>query len=114
LKPGGVFAFTTVDSSSWVARFRKSKWRQIHPPTHVSYFSKRSLEILMERHGLELLVARFVGQVRSVDIALYSLFVLIYKKPKIYEWLTEMGLNRGKFYLNTFDTLLMVGRKILR
>ena len=51
LKPGGMFFATTGDIESANARRRGARWRQIHPPTHVNYFSRRSLGALFERFG---------------------------------------------------------------
>jgi len=52
LKPGGIFYCTTIDRESWLARVMGSRWRMIHPPTHVSYFSRRTLQILAQRYQL--------------------------------------------------------------
>ena len=43
LKSGGFLAITTGDIDSLNARLRGRKWRQIHPPTHLHYFSKKTL-----------------------------------------------------------------------
>src|SRR5205823_6020812 len=40
MRPGGVIAITTGDIGSPIARFRGRRWRQIHPPTHLHYFSR--------------------------------------------------------------------------
>ena len=44
---GGVIAITTGDVGSFVARLRGAKWRQIHPPTHLHYFSRETLTRLL-------------------------------------------------------------------
>jgi len=51
LAPGGHLFITTGDIDSFNARLRGAKWRQIHPPTHVNYFSKRTLALMLERLG---------------------------------------------------------------
>ena len=45
LRPGGVLAITTGDIGSPLARWRKDKWRQIHPPSHLHYFSESNFAI---------------------------------------------------------------------
>ena len=65
--PGGVIAVTTGDIGSLMARWRGARWRQIHPPTHLHYFSKLTLAKLLERHGFTIAYAGYDGMYRSVD-----------------------------------------------
>ena len=51
LRPGGHLFLTTGDISSFNARRRGAAWRQIHPPSHVHYFSRQSIARLLGRHG---------------------------------------------------------------
>ena len=51
LAPGGHLFITTGDIGSLNARLRGAKWRQIHPPTHVNYFSRETLTRMLERLG---------------------------------------------------------------
>jgi 2-polyprenyl-3-methyl-5-hydroxy-6-metoxy-1,4-benzoquinol methylase len=51
LKPGGRLFLTTGDLGSFNARIRGSRWRQIHPPTHVNYFSRATMRTLLSRLG---------------------------------------------------------------
>ena len=51
LQPGGVLALTTGDIGSMNARLRGHKWRMIHPPTHLHYFSADTMRSLLDRHG---------------------------------------------------------------
>jgi 2-polyprenyl-3-methyl-5-hydroxy-6-metoxy-1,4-benzoquinol methylase len=53
LRPGGHLFMTTGDIDSKVAKLQGAHWRQIHPPTHLSYFSRRTLTRLIERGGFE-------------------------------------------------------------
>jgi hypothetical protein len=53
LRPGGYLFMTTGDIDSVVARLQGPRWRQIHPPTHLSYFSRRTLTRMLERAGFE-------------------------------------------------------------
>lgn len=43
LKNDGVLAVTTNNVASPLARLRREKWRQIHPPTYLFYFSAETL-----------------------------------------------------------------------
>jgi SAM-dependent methyltransferase len=51
LRPAGRLFLTTGDISSLNARFRGRNWRQIHPPSHLHYFSRQSITRLFERTG---------------------------------------------------------------
>ena len=55
LTPAGRIFLTTGDLGSWNARLRGARWRQIHPPTHLHYFSRKTLEALLIRLGFEML-----------------------------------------------------------
>jgi SAM-dependent methyltransferase len=44
---------TTGDISSLNARLRGARWRQIHPPSHLHYFSRETIRRLLERGGFE-------------------------------------------------------------
>lgn len=55
LQPDGRLFLTTGDISSLIARMRGSRWRQIHPPSHLHYFSKQSLTKLLERVGFRVM-----------------------------------------------------------
>jgi Methyltransferase domain len=55
LTAGGRVFMTTGDLESWNARLRGAAWRQIHPPTHLHYFSRKTLRALLARAGFEVL-----------------------------------------------------------
>ena len=51
LSGGGWLFLTTGDLGSVNARVRGSRWRQIHPPSHVNYFSRATIRWLLTRRG---------------------------------------------------------------
>ena len=53
LRDAGHLFLTTGDIGSRVARWQGKSWRQIHPPTHLSYFSRRTISMLLARSGYE-------------------------------------------------------------
>jgi SAM-dependent methyltransferase len=57
LAPGGVLALALPDAGSPLARALGAKWWSVLP-THVQYFTRGSLEILLSRHGFNVLEAR--------------------------------------------------------
>jgi len=51
LTPGGILAVSTGDIGSWLPRLQRQRWRQIHPPTHLWYFSVATLTRLLRETG---------------------------------------------------------------
>jgi hypothetical protein len=111
MKAGSVVALTTGDISSTMARFRGQKWRQIHPPTHLHYFSRSTLEGLFNRYGFDVRYCGFDGAYRSLDMITGILFKVRRNRPEIYEALKKTGLLKFDLYLNLFDIVYMIGEK---
>jgi 2-polyprenyl-3-methyl-5-hydroxy-6-metoxy-1,4-benzoquinol methylase len=111
LRPGGVLAITTGDIGSPLARWRKEKWRQIHPPSHLHYFSKRSLRLLLAKHGFEIRYEGYAGCYRSVDTIAYILLSLKRERPGLYRKLKASGMLNWSFYSNLYDILYVIAQK---
>ncbi|MDX6614919.1 MAG: hypothetical protein QOD60_10 [Solirubrobacterales bacterium] len=54
LAPGGVFALALPDAGSRIARAMGRRWWSVLP-THLQYFTRRSIATLLERHGYDVL-----------------------------------------------------------
>lgn len=111
LRKNGVFVCSTVDINSILARIQKDKWRQIHPPSHLSYFSQSSLTMLLAKYGLKKIRLFRLGEYRSVDNVLYTTLASKNKFHKLYSLIRKLKLNRGLFYFNTYDTIYMIASK---
>jgi SAM-dependent methyltransferase len=111
LNPGGVIALTTGDIGSVVARMRGARWRQIHPPTHLHYFSRSTLLRLLERVGLVMSYIGYDGQYRSVDMMAYILLAIKQQRPAVYAALKRTGLLNWNLYLNLYDIVFVIARK---
>jgi SAM-dependent methyltransferase len=113
LLPGGILALTTGDIGSWLARWQGPRWRQIHPPTHLWYFSRSTMLRTLERFGFEIVEFRHVGVPRSLGQVVYSLTTLGQGNPsRLYRACEATGLARLRFWLNTFDLMWVVARRI--
>ena len=112
LKSGGVLCVTTGDIGSAMAMWRKSRWRLIHPPTHLYYFDRASMERLMVKNGLDIVHFEHCGYSRSVEQIFYSLFVLNREtavRRKLYDFFKPMlGFS---LYVNLFDIMFVIARK---
>lgn len=112
LPRGGVLALTTGDLDSWMARMRGARWRQIHPPTHMHYFSRSTLTRLLKRNGLEVKCMHSEGFFRRVDTMAYIILCLKNNRPKLYSSLKKTGLLNWDLYLNFGDIVFLVAEKI--
>ena len=108
---GSIIALTTGDIGSLVARIRGSRWRQIHPPSHLHYFSAATLAKLLRNSGFEVFHTDHEGTYRSLDTAAYIILNIKHQKPELYRMLKKTGLLRITFYLNLYDIVLMLARK---
>lgn len=111
-EPGSIVSLTTGDIQSMNARFRKEKWRLIHPPTHLHYFSKKSLSFLLEQNGFEVLYNKYCGFYRSIDNIAYNIFVLRKKRESVYRLLKKLRITDVYLYMNLFDIMHVIARRV--
>jgi len=111
LRPGGHLAITTGDIGSLVARWRGSKWRQIHPPTHLHYFSRSTLTQLLEREGFTVRYVGHDGMYRSVETMAYIILAIKRRQPKLFNALKRSGLLNWSLYLNLYDIIFVIAEK---
>ena len=112
LNPGGILALTTGDIGSRLARVQGPRWRQIHPPTHLWYFSAETMRRTLDRYGFDVLSIRHVGTSRSLGQVVFSLTSLGRPQPsRIHELCMKSKLGRLTFSLNTFDLMMVVARR---
>jgi SAM-dependent methyltransferase len=111
VKPGGVLALTTGDIESLVARMRGAKWRQIHPPTHLHYFSRATLTRLLERFGFRIKYVGHEGMTRSVDTMAYILLTIKRQQHGLYRALKRAHLLDWHLHLNLRDIVFLVAER---
>ena len=111
LPSGGIVAITTGDIESWLARMQGARWRQIHPPTHLHYFSRGTLSRLLRNVGFQVVYCGYEGMYRSVDTMAYILLNLRSKRSGLYRWLKRLRLLEWNVYLNLYDILYLIARK---
>ena len=111
LEPGGVLALTTGDIDSWGARWRGAKWRQIHPPTHLHYFSRGTLTRLLERFGFRVIYVGTEGMTRSADTMAYILLTIKRRRHGLYRFLKRAHVLDWHLHLNLRDILFLVAER---
>ena len=109
--PGALLTVTTADIDSLNARMRRRKWRMIHPPSHLHYFSSQTLTRLLDRYGFEVIYNRYGGYYRSVGNVAYNIFVLRQHRPVVFQRLERTGLTKLGFYLNLYDIMYVIARR---
>ena len=113
LRPGGLIALTTGDIGSLNARLRGARWRMIHPPTHLHYFSVSTLSRLLDRAGFDVVHVSHPGNARRLHSILYILFALKMKRPGFYDALARLPFAGMRVTLNLRDIMFVVGKRRL-
>lgn len=119
LGPGGHLFLTTGDFGAWLPAWQGLKWRQIHPPTHLFYFTRPSLRSLCHRLGLDVVRFGTVTVYRRLGSALMALErfrggsaggrLAAMTRRMIPSGILDLGIP-----LNLGDTLWLVARKPAR
>jgi len=110
-KPGALVYLTTGDVGSRLARFRRQRWRMIHPPSHLHYFDRNTITRLLAKTGFETVDIRATGVARSIRQTLYSILALRLKAPRAYAAIKQITPPTWGFTLNTFDIMQVITRK---
>ena len=113
LAPGGVLALSTGDIGAIVPRLRGAKWRLIHPPTHLHYFTVGSMGALLERTGFQGI--RTAHRVFWRDADGMARRILAQREGGLPWRLYEM-LHKGRWLdfaipFQTFDLMVVYARK---
>lgn len=113
---GGWLFLTTGDIGSRLARREAERWRMIHPPTHLQYFSRETMRRFLARHGLEMAHIESTSVCRSLHGTLEGL--KLFGSPPLR---TSAGLaskfipraitTRLRFSLDLGDIMLVCARK---
>jgi len=111
MEKGSLITITTGDIGSFNARMKKDKWRLIHLPTHIHYFTKKTLSQILNNYGFDVIYNNYCGFYRSFDFAAYRVLVLDKRLPKVYEFFQKIGLTKFVFYLNLYDIMYVIARK---
>ena len=118
LKTGGKVALTTGNIDALLPKLRKGGWRMIHPPTHVYYFSPKTISRLMARHGLVVESVKHRSVSRNVGSVLNQLIgnrKAINKNTALFETgyklATQTKLHKVNLPINTYDIMEVVAYK---
>ena len=107
LLPGGRVWITTGNIDALVPRIMKSKWRMIHPPTHLHYFSARTLSLLLERIGFKVNKISHQSVLRGCKQIFYSIFMLGREHGKLIQKVYSAIPSTMSLPLNTYDIMFL-------
>jgi SAM-dependent methyltransferase len=105
-KPGGVFMITTGDWESPMARMAGRHWRLMTPPQHLFFFTPRSLQILLKRHGFIIDERGHPWKLVPFGLAAYQVMNRLGLRRKPPASLASLG-----FPVNLFDVMRVIARK---
>jgi SAM-dependent methyltransferase len=116
LPAGGHLFLTTGDIGSLVARLRGPRWRMIHPPSHLNYFSRLTMTRLLNDIGFEVHSIRAVGTRRDLLntmhlLALFSKTGIVKKAAGMLERAWPRRLPSISLYANLHDIMFVAARK---
>lgn len=111
-RPGALLMLTTGDIGSAVARWRGARWRLIHPPTHLHYFTRATITRLLAGHGFAVRDIRAVPVVRSLRQMAYSILALRLGRRRAYERLAHLIPPSAGLTLNTYDIMQVCAERI--
>lgn len=108
---GALLAITTGDIGSLVARVRRGRWRLIHPPTHLHYFSRRTLARMLDRLGFDVVYFGHCGFVRTLGSTIGT---LVRDRPAlapVSRWVIASRLDKLQLYVNLYDIMYVIAVK---
>lgn len=111
IQTGGIIAITTGDIGSPMARWRGRRWRQIHPPTHLHYFSRRTLSMLLRRYGFHVRYCGSDGMYRSLDTIAYGILAVKHRREGLYRQIKKTRLLGWDIYLDLGDIMYVIAEK---
>jgi ubiquinone/menaquinone biosynthesis C-methylase UbiE len=115
LNEDGMIFLTTGDIGSLNARVRGANWRQIHPPSHLHYFSSRTITLLLNRLGMEVVGIETTAYYHTV----FNIFASIRMRGGGTGKVAAMALNlcgeararRFGFWIDLRDIMFVAARK---
>jgi SAM-dependent methyltransferase len=113
LRPGGLLALSTGDVDSIAARLSGRRWHLLTPRHHNYFFGRRTLLLLLQRVGFEVLAVRHPGARYSIRHLLYKLGRMARTRAIAVpaERLGRSRLGALALPVNLFDIVTVVARK---
>jgi 2-polyprenyl-3-methyl-5-hydroxy-6-metoxy-1,4-benzoquinol methylase len=111
LLPGGRIWMTTGNIEALIPRIMGSRWRMIHPPTHLHYFSSKTLTRLLRKKGFDIKRITYPAVSRGLKQMFYSTFMLGKEPGKITRKIYSLIPDKVSFSINTFDIMFLLAER---
>ena len=111
LKPGGWICISTGDIGSLNAKLRGRNWRQIHPPTHLSYFSADTLSRLLKKECFSVQKTTYPWNGISLKNVAYTIYHLRMHRTRLCPWIMNSKLLDHEIPIALHDYMLIYARK---
>lgn len=108
---GGRLYITTGDIGALVPRLQGSKWRMIHPPSHLHYFTKHSLSSLLLKNGLQVDFIGYPAVRRSLHLIYHSLCMLGRPRRRFVESIYSCIPKSLGISMNLRDIMFVIARR---
>ena len=106
LNPGGTILLTTGDWRSLLARAMGPRWRLMTPPQHLSFFTPRSMTLMLEAAGLRVVELSHPWKRVPLSLFTYQLQRLAGLKPRRFPALTKWAIP-----INLWDAMRVIAVK---
>ena len=106
LNPGGTLLLTTGDWRSLLARAMGPRWRLMTPPQHLSFFTPRSMTLMLEAAGLRVVELSHPCKRVPLSLLAYQLQRLAGLKPRLFPALNKLGIP-----INLWDAMRVIAVK---
>ena len=83
----------------------------IHPPTHLHYFSAKTISRLLDRLGVDVVSISHPGVSRRLHMILFGVLSMGLKKSTLIRAIEHLPLPDLHLVLNLFDIMFVVARK---
>ncbi len=108
---GGRLYIYTPDIGAMLPRLRKGKWRKIHPPTHLHYFSQKTIGLLLERYGFSVQDISYPTSYKNLKQGFYYTFMKNRRPSGVVRFLFGLIPEGLDIPVNMFDNMLVIARK---
>jgi SAM-dependent methyltransferase len=113
LRTGGTLVLSTGDIGALLPRIQGESWRLIHPPTHLHYFSAKSITRLLSGLGFSRVEVKYDAFWRSADAVAFRLLATPQTRATagLYRLAKKLGLLGFYFPVNTGDLMTVIAHK---
>lgn len=113
LKPEGLIAINTGDTSSLLAKIQRENWHFFIPPQHLHFYSKSNLTQLIRSEGFEPIYTNSSGKHLTLRYVLQLARTI--NQSKIADWTYQL-VHRNKMgqlplYINLWDNMTIIAKK---